>query len=189
MIASKKARKLNNPSLIARAANTTGAAAIVEDQEMVPDTNITFQDLPWDVIEVVLDFIPLNDVTNDVGNQKVYHVIRLLNRDIYRMINARRKSLIFKDKQISERTFFGLIAKTTGRNSLYEDVRLVGRTSLTCNRRQIKQFGIMANLTNIKQGVFNKMMTPIKGLQQLELQNFTNNCLGEQGLNRLLIGC
>jgi len=42
MIASKKARKLNNPSLIARAANTTGAAAIVEDQEMVPDTNITF---------------------------------------------------------------------------------------------------------------------------------------------------
>jgi hypothetical protein len=133
----KKARKLNNPVVVhnRRLANTKPS----EDVEMMDHSKprkITFQDLPWDMIEVILDFIPLNDAIDvNKGTQKVYEVIRLLNRDFYRMINARRKSLVFRDRQITEQVFLDLIAKSTGR---FSDIRLMGKTPLTSKRCSIQ---------------------------------------------------
>jgi fluoride ion exporter CrcB/FEX len=46
----------------------------------------------------------------------------------------------------------------------------------------------MTRLKNIKVGAFNKLITPLPGLRQLELQSFPTG-LGEQGLARLLMGC
>lgn len=45
----------------------------------------------------------------------------------------------------------------------------------------------MVKLGNIKVRDFNKLITPIPGLLQLELQGFSS--LGEEGLSRLLRGC
>jgi len=153
----KKARKLNNP--IQNRIQTKP-----ENVEMVATNKINFQDLPWDMMEMVIDFIPLNDINS--GTQKVYEIIRLLNRDFYRMINSRRKSLVFRDKLITERVFLDLIAKSTGR---YTDIRLMGKSPLTSRNCKIKQFAITSNLPNIKLTVFNKFIAPIKGLLQLEL--------------------
>ena len=150
----KKARKLNNP--IQNRIQTKP-----ENVEMVATNKINFQDLPWDMMEMVIDFIPLNDINS--GTQKVYEIIRLLNRDFYRMINSRRKSLVFRDKLITERVFLDLIAKSTGR---YTNI---GKSPLTSRNCKIKQFAITSNLPNIKLTVFNKFITPIKGLLQLEL--------------------
>lgn len=40
--------------------------------------------------------------------------MRLVCRDIYRFINKRRQRIIFKDKDITEKVFFDLIAKASG---------------------------------------------------------------------------
>jgi len=49
-------------------------------------------------------------------NAKVYQTYRLLARDFYRMINRRRKGLLFKNPDITERAFFDLIEKASGDN-------------------------------------------------------------------------
>lgn len=46
----------------------------------------------------------------------------------------------------------------------------------------------MTRLKNIKVGTFNKNITTLPGLLQLELQSFPTG-IGEMGLNRLLRGC
>lgn len=76
------------------------------DAEMTVENSLKFGDLPWDCVELIFEFVPLNHMQED---QKVYMIARLLNRNIYRIINSKRKSLLFKDKNISERAFFDLI--------------------------------------------------------------------------------
>lgn len=73
-----------------------------------------------------MGFLPLNDVVGKhegdstspplAGSTgvKLYQTSRLLSRDFYRMINRRRKALVFKDADITERAFFDLMSKASG---------------------------------------------------------------------------
>lgn len=71
-----------------------------------------FSCLPWDIVRLIIDYIPLNAPLG--GQIKVYQNVRRLNRDIYRMINSKRKSLLFKDRAVTEKVFLGLINKASG---------------------------------------------------------------------------
>ena len=84
------------------------------------------------MLEMIVSFLPLNSKnTSEISSPKVYKIARLLNRDFYRIINSRRQSLIYKDKLISERCFFDLVEKATGR---FQDIRLAGKSRLVNSR-------------------------------------------------------
>ena len=131
---------------------------------------LAFTDLPWDCLEVVLDFLPLNEayynspeqtqVGFSAAVQKTYQVVRLISRDIYRLINKRRKALIFKDRAIASTAFLDLVRKASGR----PPTTVGRRTPLVSNLNSLKQFAIMCRLTNLTMTDFNKWIIPIPGL-------------------------
>lgn len=125
---------------------------------------LSLLDLPWDVMSVIVDFLPLNDQIDKM--QKVYHNIRLINRDFHRLVSMRRKSLAFKNKDITERAFFNLISKATGE---YLSTTLKGRTPLVDHSTRLVKFGMLGNLQSIGVGSFNKLLPSVRGLQFLEL--------------------
>ena len=71
---------------------------------------ISFKDLPWDCMSVLIDYLPLNDLVADL-NQRLYKSVRLINRDFYRLICQKRKSLLFCDQNVTERVFISLLEK------------------------------------------------------------------------------
>lgn len=103
---------------------------------MKKEVKTTFSDLPWDIVEVILDFVNLNGI-NDVTKIKSYKILRLVNRVLCRKINRRRNSLVFKDRQITERCYATLLERAT---------------------RNLKHFGIFSNLNYIKKTSFDKFM-------------------------------
>ena len=136
---------------------------------------ISLKNLPWDIYEMFIDFYPLNEGIPS----KLYKSLRLVNRDFYRFISKRRSSLIFNDPNITARVFYDLILKSTGNKT----------GSLDCkSATRVKQFAIMKNIGMVNATNFNKLIVPFRGLLQLDLQGF-NKGLGEQGLNKILIGC
>ena len=136
------------------------------DVEMKKERKTTFSDLPWDIVEVILDYVNLNAI-NDVTKIRYYKILRLVNRVLCRKINRRRKSLIFQDRTITERCFATLLERAT---------------------RNLKHFGIFSNLAIIKKTTFDKFMPQMIGLQRLELSR-CNNFIGETGVKRILVSC
>ena len=138
---------------------------------LTPTQSSSKPSLPWDLYHIIIDFYPLNS--------GLYKTLRLVSRDFYRFICKRRTSLILNESSISQRVFFDLVEKSTGAK----------RSPLVFwTQCKVKQFAILKNIDTINATAFNKFIVPIKGLLQLDVQNFTRG-IGEQGLNRLLMGC
>lgn len=133
---------------------------------MKKEVKTSFSDLPWDIVEVILDFVNLNGIS-DVTKIKTYKLLRLVNRVLCRKINRRRNALVFRDRLITERCYATLLERST---------------------RNLRHFGIFSNLTYIKKTTFEKFMPQMTGLQRLELSR-CNNCIGEIGVKRILASC
>lgn len=150
-----------------------------------------FKDVPWDCLDIVVDFLPLNLV---FGGSHYYKEARLLNRNLYRLINKRRLSLTFRSREITERVFFDLIEKSSrhyngpGSSNRVGIASLADRPPLVGTFCKIKVLSIKCNIQSLKMTVFNKLVTPLPGLEFIDFQG-AHACLGEQGLNRILMGC
>ena len=62
--------------------------------------------------------------------------MRLVCRDFYRFINKKRQRIIFKDKDITEKVFFDLIAKASGHYNT--STFLKNKTPLVCKNVSLK---------------------------------------------------
>ncbi len=62
--------------------------------------------------------------------------MRLVCRDFYRFINKKRQRIIFKDKDITEKVFFDLIAKASGNYNT--STCLKNKTPLVCKNVSLK---------------------------------------------------
>ena len=82
-------------------------------------------------MSVIIDYLPLNQQIDGLNN-KLYKCIRLINRDFYRLVCQKRKSILFLDKNITERVFVSLLEKcSTGSIGSQQSLNFGHQTSLS----------------------------------------------------------
>jgi hypothetical protein len=71
-----------------------------EKKAIEPTSRLSLSDLPWDTINIIMNFTQPSD----------YKLFRL-NRTFTKLINKRRKALTFKLPEISPTIFFAMLKK------------------------------------------------------------------------------
>ena len=122
--------------------------------------SVTFNDISWDCLRVIIGFLPLNDAPSTTPTENLYKNIRLVSRDFYALICQRRKALLFKNKQITEKTLLALFEKCSPRMTMAP--RLINRTPLVLSDYSLQQLAILAPLA-LKSGTM-KLLPAIPGL-------------------------